>query len=568
MPHSPSAQIAAPGAGLDDEEARRPALLRAGGIDVGFLSYTTVTGDFVNDSLPVSGDPIPAGVASSEEWQYEARPFRFVAGDGAEPLDAGAYRAGDAWRAYSSAEPDLTDAVRDELWRALTVADAFPELQDWVARRGHGGAALFRSGSVAEDVAALRNQGADLVVVQIHGGFQFAEVASEFFARAARASVDAGADLVVGHHPHVLQGAEWYNDTLIAHSLGNFVFDQDFLATFPSVVLRTVFEADQLLEAKLYPVVLDQYRPEPASGDAGRRILRMVAERSAADAATVRLPDASIGVIPESPPPGVVRAGLIVENGAATIVAAGIPATSILPSNDPDGITMISGDGLVEVPDDPEVLIGRDLFGWGSFEDVEADAQRAGGVQWSLAADGPVQVRTAERAPSGNSYLEFDARAPAGNLLARPVARVVPSLHRRYDDNGLPLDAAAEFSIIATVRVEGEGQPFIRLDGYRFVDTDPTRDPESTLLMRLQLALDVAPDGEWHRVVVDLPADVLQQGAGAVNSIMFYLGVAEATTRSAIVGVDDLAFVEWRAAASWVPGTPIAADFLRTSPLG
>ena len=54
--------------------------------------------------------------------------------------------------------------------------------------------------------------------------------------------------------PHVLQGFEWYKGRLIAYSLGNFVFDQDFLSTFPSVILRTIFEGDRMIDARDHSV--------------------------------------------------------------------------------------------------------------------------------------------------------------------------------------------------------------------------------------------------------------------------------------------------------------------------
>ena len=85
---------------------------------------------------------------------------------------------------------------------------------------------------------------------------------------------------MVGHHPHVLQGFEIYNDTLIAYSLGNFVFDQDFLSTHPSALLRTVFEGDELISASVYPVIVDDYRPVAATGDVAEKIISQMNEAS------------------------------------------------------------------------------------------------------------------------------------------------------------------------------------------------------------------------------------------------------------------------------------------------
>lgn len=65
----------------------------------------------------------------------------------------------------------------------------------------------------------------DLLIVQIHWGDEYADGPNTTQRRAAHALVDAGVDLVIGHHPHVLQGVERYGHGLIAYSLGNFLFE-------------------------------------------------------------------------------------------------------------------------------------------------------------------------------------------------------------------------------------------------------------------------------------------------------------------------------------------------------
>lgn len=119
------------------------------------------------------------------------------------------------------------------------MVEVYHELQDWVARRGHGGASMWQKSRGEEQIAELRNQ-ADLLVVQFHSGFQFQPEKSSSLRQAARIALDAGADIVVAHHPHVLQGMEWYKGRLIVYRLGNFVFDQDFLSTFVTGFVRTI----------------------------------------------------------------------------------------------------------------------------------------------------------------------------------------------------------------------------------------------------------------------------------------------------------------------------------------
>lgn len=82
------------------------------------------------------------------------------------------------------------------------------------------------------------NETADWVVVSLHWGVEYEGYANASQREFAHAIVDAGADLVLGHHPHVLQGFEIYRDKLIAYSLGDFVFDHYSRVTGEAVVLR------------------------------------------------------------------------------------------------------------------------------------------------------------------------------------------------------------------------------------------------------------------------------------------------------------------------------------------
>jgi len=86
---------------------------------------------------------------------------------------------------------------------------------------------------VVADIQAAREQ-ADVVVVYPHWGFDYDPTPSERQRSLARLMIDAGADLVVGSHSHVIQEAEFYKDRLIVYCLGNYVFD-DFLDVPPAL---------------------------------------------------------------------------------------------------------------------------------------------------------------------------------------------------------------------------------------------------------------------------------------------------------------------------------------------
>ena len=88
-----------------------------------------------------------------------------------------------------------------------------------------GHVSLFDEQRVAGEIAALHTK-ADFVVVSYHGGSEYVDLPPGAVKRDLRVLADAGADVVVGHHPHFVQGIEWYKNTLLFYSLGNFVFYQ------------------------------------------------------------------------------------------------------------------------------------------------------------------------------------------------------------------------------------------------------------------------------------------------------------------------------------------------------
>ncbi len=101
------------------------------------------------------------------------------------------------------------------------------ELRSYEAGATTPGLAWSDDAQVKADVTAARKQ-ADLVVVYPHWGLEYQPKPSARQRQLAQLAIDAGADLVVGAHPHVTQTVEWYKDRLVVYSLGNYVFD-DFM---------------------------------------------------------------------------------------------------------------------------------------------------------------------------------------------------------------------------------------------------------------------------------------------------------------------------------------------------
>lgn len=80
-----------------------------------------------------------------------------------------------------------------------------------------------------EDVASAKNV-ADVIIVSLHWGTEYATTSGPAQKEIARALIDSGVLIVAGHHPHVIQEVEKYHGGLISYSLGNFIFDQNFSA--------------------------------------------------------------------------------------------------------------------------------------------------------------------------------------------------------------------------------------------------------------------------------------------------------------------------------------------------
>lgn len=140
---------------------------------------------------------------------------------------------------------------------------------------------------ISREIADLKAQGCQYVVYTIHAGEEYAPRHNALQTDIAHAAIDAGANLVIGHHPHVPQGIEMYNNGLIFYSLGNFIFGGNLaLSTFDSLAVQTrlYFSQGALIQTQvqLIPLITsgaapqNDFRPIPAQGEDKQRILATV----------------------------------------------------------------------------------------------------------------------------------------------------------------------------------------------------------------------------------------------------------------------------------------------------
>jgi hypothetical protein len=124
------------------------------------------------------------------------------------------------------------------------------------------------------DIRAAKSQAA-LVFVYFHWSAEYTHSANDDMRAVAHAAIDAGADLILGSHPHWVQGIEWYKDHLITYSLGNFIFDQEqSTETKQGTLLNATFAGSQLVSASFSPYQIEDYnQPHPADAATAQKIL-------------------------------------------------------------------------------------------------------------------------------------------------------------------------------------------------------------------------------------------------------------------------------------------------------
>jgi poly-gamma-glutamate capsule biosynthesis protein CapA/YwtB (metallophosphatase superfamily) len=190
----------------------------------------------------------------------------------------------------------------------LAYNHVFPE--EFWAGPARPGTAHADDAGLAREVALAATE-ADLVVVTFHWGAEGMETPKDYQRILAHIAIDHGADLVVGHHPHVLQPLEWYRGRLIAYSLGNFVF-ASYSEIPTGAVLLVRFEGEVPIAAEFHPLDVNNlrrvFRPAPVPAARwprlGSAVVAALADSAAAGAPGVRIvPGDGFLLLPPIPVP-------------------------------------------------------------------------------------------------------------------------------------------------------------------------------------------------------------------------------------------------------------------------
>jgi poly-gamma-glutamate synthesis protein (capsule biosynthesis protein) len=141
------------------------------------------------------------------------------------------------------------------------------------AEKDKAGAVPIRPDYIEHDIQSIRNK-ADIVIVSLHWGIEYQHYPTPEQRRIAHSIIDSGADIILGHHPHVLQGIELYKGRLICYSLGNFLFDQKGNGADGSILLACKFRNKALHSMEVIPLDrFDSYFPKVAEGKIKKEIL-------------------------------------------------------------------------------------------------------------------------------------------------------------------------------------------------------------------------------------------------------------------------------------------------------
>ena len=228
------ASVARCGAGHDLDEALRPVMLNAGGLRVALI-----------------------GVACTVPLEAEARPGK----PGIAPL-----------RIHVSFELEIGQQAEQP--------GSMPPVHTWA-----DAADLER---LTSEVARARAE-ADLVIVSIHWGVPgywlspcFNQILAEYQTPVGHALIDAGADVIHGHHSHSLHPIEVYRGKPIIYSLGNFLFDWVLEFMEPESLIARLHVADGGWSLELVPLLVDEVNgfPRLATGAGARKVLTLLEELS------------------------------------------------------------------------------------------------------------------------------------------------------------------------------------------------------------------------------------------------------------------------------------------------
>lgn len=157
--------------------------------------------------------------------------------------------------------------IRGEKVAFLSYSLTFPE--EFWATDSSAGTCFPSHTFVYEDIRRLKTK-TDLLIISCHWSEELLDKPKQYQIELAHRMIDAGADIILGHHPHVVQGIEYYKNKFIAYSLGNFIFGSYSKNVTVSMILKMSWGEGKLNDCKIIPInvfnEVVEFQPRPLLG--------------------------------------------------------------------------------------------------------------------------------------------------------------------------------------------------------------------------------------------------------------------------------------------------------------
>ncbi|WP_243372157.1 CapA family protein [Geotalea sp. SG265] len=283
--------------GYDHPFAATASVLKTGDLTVGNLETPIASGgrEFRNKRFRFKAAPMAAAALKRAGFNVLSMANNHMLDYGETGLLETINHLDNLGIKHSGAGKSLADARREAIVSCngstvafLSYSLTYPE--EFFARSRRAGTAPGYPPFFERDISRAK-AAADYVVVSFHWGKEGAAMPQRYQISTARKAVDAGANLVIGHHPHVLQGIESYKNALIFYSLGNFAFGSMSRNSDRSVIARITLDKG-VAEAELIPInVLNRevkFQPAILKGKKGNDVIRRLRTISSAMGTTIR----------------------------------------------------------------------------------------------------------------------------------------------------------------------------------------------------------------------------------------------------------------------------------------
>lgn len=373
----------------------------------------------------------------------------------------------------------------------------------YVATEDQGGAAPCQPDLLEEAVKAATAR-ADVVVVSIHGGFEYGAEPSDRVASLTERARAAGARLVVNHHPHVVGGIDWDGSTVVAENMGNFLFDQTIWQTFPGYVFRAELREGEVVRAYAEPIVVADYLPRGLTGNGAAHVQRIAAGLGGSD---VVMEDGAIEVDIHGAVEAEHRTVEVDDAGQLVRIAAGAEVVGI---------------------DATAVRLGRDILRVGDFEDHQVGDDDSHHSYWELQRGRDVGPELGRQDTAGAQITRTSE--DESDAYFNPRHRIL-------------LEDSRDLTFTGWISTDQDAEVVAQLSWYP--DTKGPSSEQTT--ERIELGVRRADGWTSFRLDADAPTDAVAVGA--------FLRLQPPEEGRHTLDIDDLALITW--SPSETPPSPV-----------